>query len=112
MNLRDHHKIVIIKKNTEIKEILSTAKRIHTQYGIFFIGKKKTDKQINFAVLIKKNVGNAVWRNYCKRIVRAYTRKNIEILSKNRQVIFLYNYEGKINYALLEKEFDKRLATL
>ena len=112
MNLRDHHKIVTIKKNTEIKEILSTGKRIHTQYGIFFIGQKRTNNRINFAVLIKKSVGNAVWRNYCKRIIRAYTRNNIDILPENRRVIFLYNYDGKINYTLLEEELDKKLATL
>ena len=112
MNLHDHPKIVTIKKNTEIKEILSSGKRIHTQYGIFFLGKKSTDKRINFAVLIKKSVGNAVWRNYCKRIVRSYIRNNIEILPENSQVIFLYTYSGKINYTLLEKEFYKKLATL
>ncbi len=57
MNLLDRPKIITIKKNTEIKKILSTGKKIYTQYGIFFLGQKKTDEQLNFAVLIKKKCG-------------------------------------------------------
>jgi len=112
MNLQDQHNFVTIKKNTEIKTILSTGKKIYTQFGIFFLGKKKTDKRIYFAVLIKKSVGNAVWRNYCKRIIRTYMRKNINNLPENLQIIFLYTYDGKINYQLLEEEFGKKLATI
>ena len=112
MNSRDQHKIVTIKKNTEITSILSTGKKIYTQYGIFFLGQNKTDNRINFAVLIKKSVGNAVWRNYCKRIIRTCIRKNIDQLPKNIQIIFIYTYDGKINYQLLEEEFDKKLATI
>ena len=112
MNLRVQHKIVTIKKNTEIKEILSTGEKIYTRYGIFFLGKNKTDIRINFAVLIKKSVGNAVWRNYCKRIIRVYIRNSINILPENRQIIFLYTYNGKINHELLKEEFNKKLAAL
>jgi len=112
MNLRDQHKVITIKKNSEIKEILSNGTKIYTKYGIFFIGHKKTDNLINFAVLIKKSVGKAVWRNYCKRIVRAYVKNNIDIFPDKRQIIFLYTHEGKIEYKILEEEFDKKLATL
>jgi len=112
MNLSDQHKIFVIKKNTEIKEILSKGKKIRTKYGIFFIGLKKTNNWIEFAVLIKKSTGNAVWRNYCKRIVRAYSRNKIDMFPANRQVIFIYTYEGKINYKLLEEELDKILIAL
>jgi len=112
MNLFAQHKIITIKKNSEIKELLSTGKKIYTKYGTFFLGNKRKDDQINFAVLIKKSVGKAVWRNYCKRIIRAYIRNRIDNFLENRQVIFLYTYGGKINYKLLEKEFDKKLAIL
>ena len=112
MNLFAQHKIVTIKKNTEIKELLSTGKKINTKYGVFFLGNKRKDERIKFAVLIKKSVGKAVWRNYCKRIIRAYIRNRIDNFLENRQVIFLYTYDGKINYKLLEEEFDKKLALL
>jgi ribonuclease P protein component len=112
MNIHDQHKIISIKKNTEIKKILATGKRIQTKYGIFFIKQNKTDNKMNFAVLIKKSVGNAVWRNYCKRIVRAYIRNKINLFPQNSKCLFLYTYEDKINYQLLEEELDKKLNTL
>jgi ribonuclease P protein component len=112
MNLSDQHKVFTIKKNIEIKAILSTGKKIRTKYGIFFLGQKKTDNRVDFAVLIKKSTGNAVWRNYCKRIVRAYSKNKIDMFPSNRQIIFIYTYKGKINYNLLEEEFDKNLTTL
>lgn len=112
MNLSDPHKIVIIKKNTEIKKILATGKRIQTKYGIFFIQLNNTEDRMNFAVLIKKSVGNAVWRNYCKRIVRTYIRSKNNLFPKKCKCLFLYTYEDKINYHLLEEEFDKKLKIL
>jgi ribonuclease P protein component len=102
----------VIKNNTEIKGILSTGKKIYTKYGIFFLGKNRIDDRINFAVLIKKSVGKAVWRNYCKRIVRAYIRNRTENFIDNRKIIFVYTYDGKVSYKFLEKEFDKKLAFL
>jgi len=112
MNSFAQPKIVTIKKNTEIKDLLSTGKKINTKYGLFFIGSKGKNNQIHFAVLIKKSVGKAVWRNYCKRIVRAYIRNRTDNFFENRQIIFLYTYDGKIKYNLLEEEFDKKLAIL
>ncbi len=112
MNLFAQHKIVTIKKNTEIKELLSTGKKINTKYGVFYLGNKIKDDRINFAILIKKSVGKAVWRNYCKRIIRAYIRNRIDTFPEKRQVIFLYTYDGKINYKLLAEELDKKLAIL
>jgi len=112
MNLSAQHKIFTIKKSTEIKEILSTGKKIRTKYGVFFLGKNATNNRMDFAVLIKKSTGKAVWRNYCKRIVKAYARKKIDMFPANRQIIFIYTYEGKIKYNLLEEEFNKNLRAL
>ena len=109
MNLKDRHKIVALKKNTDIRKVLSSGEKVYTKFGIFFLSHKTTNNQMNFAVLIKKSVGNAVFRNYCKRIVRTYVRKNIDQFPQKSQVIFLYTYQGKINYHLLEEEFYKKL---
>ena len=61
------------------------------------------------AVLIKKNAGNAVERNYRKRIVREYLRKKFYQTNPYNDVIFLFNYQGDISYHELETEFSKRL---
>jgi ribonuclease P protein component len=110
MNLHAHPKIVIIKKNSEIRDIFLKGKKIHTKYGVFFLHEKSYKEQLRFAVLIKKKVGNAVHRNYCKRIVRSYIRNKINKFTENGKVLFVYTYEGKIEYNLLEQEFDKKLA--
>jgi ribonuclease P protein component len=110
MNLHAHPNIIVIKKNSEIRDIFSKGKKIYTKYGVFFLCDKSNTDQLRFAVLIKKNVGNAVQRNYCKRIVRTYMRNKINSFTKNGKILFVYTYEGKIGYTLLEQEFDKKLA--
>ncbi len=62
------------------------------------------------AVLIKKDVGNSVERNYRKRITREYIRKNINNIEIYNEIIFLYNFRGDISYNELSDEFDNRLA--
>ena len=104
--------IISIKKNAEIKELLASAKKIHTRYGLFFLSRESFLNKIGFAVLIKKNVGNAVRRNYYKRIVRSYFRNNLKLFSGYGKVLFLFNYEGKITFQDLTKEFDNRLRTI
>lgn len=84
---------------------------MQTKHGLFFLEENNRSDLTGFAVLIKKNVGNAVWRNYCKRIVRVYIRKNVDNIKKYQRIMFLYNFEGKITYRALEKEFNKHLKT-
>lgn len=112
MNLSAQHKIRMLKKNADIEEVLSHGKKIHTKYGLFFLYSMRIEIQMDFAVLIKKKIGSAVWRNYCKRIVREYVRNRIMIFNKYQKIIFLYTYEGKVNYSHLEKEFDKKLKAI
>ena len=101
--------IVSIKKNAEINELFAKSKKIHTRYGLFFLSKESLSDQIGFAVLIKKSVGNAVRRNYYKRIVRSYFRNNLKLFVNYGKVLFLFNYEGKINFQDLKEEFDNQL---
>lgn len=104
--------IINIKKNAEIKELIATSKKIHTRYGLFFLSRESRSDQIGFAVLIKKSVGNAVRRNYYKRIVRSYFRNNLRRFTKYGNVLFLFNYQGTINFKDLTEEFNKRLRVL
>jgi ribonuclease P protein component len=112
MNSHAHPNIQIIKKNSEIKDLLSQGKKIYTKFGFFFIGNNTDQKNFRFAILIKKSVGNAVWRNYCKRITRVYIRNRRDKFIKNNLVLFVYTFKGKIRYKLLEEEFDHKLAFL
>jgi ribonuclease P protein component len=104
--------IISIKNNSEIKDLFANARKVSTRYGSFFLSNDSKVNQISFAVLIKKNIGNAVKRNYCKRIVRAYFRSNIKLFANYGKVLFLYTYKGKVKFRDLVKEFDLQLHAL
>lgn len=111
MNISVRHNIFSLKRKNDIEKLLANGLKKHTRYGVFFfdLDQKIKNGPVEFAVLIKKNVGKAIWRNYCKRIVREYVRKHNAFFKNFQKVIFLYNYEGKINYNLLEKELNEQL---
>ena len=97
--------IQIIKKRSEIRHILQNGHRIKSRYGIFYLfNGHHCEKRI--AVLIKKYVGNAVQRNYRKRIIRECIRKNLNKMNKYNELVFLFNYKGEINYLQLSDEFS------
>ena len=111
MNISARYRIKSLKNKTDIEKLLAEGIKKPTKYGLFFFGLEQREEgnPVEFAVLIKKTVGIAVWRNYCKRIVREYVRKNYDYFRKFRKVIFLYNYSDKINYHLFEKELNDKL---
>ena len=96
MSLSVPHKIESIKKNNDIKNLMLEGDKIFTKYGIFFLNRDIKNNTFEFAVLIKKSVGKAVWRNYCKRLVREYMRAHIQIFTRYNNILFIYNYKGKI----------------
>lgn len=84
---------------------------MYTVPGILFLHHKDDADDTKFAVLIKKNTGNAVQRNYRKRIVREYLRKNISrFVPRYNRVIFLYTMPGSIDYQMLTEEIDKKVS--
>lgn len=101
-------KIISIKSKKEIKQILETGKRRYTRFGIFFLAKNEnTEKQI--AVLVKKSIGIAVKRNYFKRLIREYIRKNLKKFSDYNQIIFVINKKIDVPFAQLKLEFDQKI---
>ena len=109
MSLSAQHNIISIKSNDEIKNLLATGEKVYTKYGIFFLSKSTGLHPPGFAVLIKRSVGKAVERNYCKRLVREYARTNLALFSKYSRILFLYNFRGKVGFSQLCEEFNRRL---
>ena len=62
-----------------------------------------------FGVLIKRSVGKAVHRNYCKRIVREFIRNNLPYFCPFNRIIFLYTYSGNVSFTSLSEEFLRSL---
>ena len=105
MSLSAQHKIKSIKSQNEIKQLLSSGKKIYTKFGIFFLGKSENpEKQVG--VLVKKAVGIAVKRNYYKRVLREYIRTNLNNFSEYNKIIFVINKKIDIPFKQLKKELD------
>ncbi|APF20964.1 ribonuclease P protein component [Caldithrix abyssi] len=110
MNLSRRHNIVSIRQTNEIKEVLDNSKKVYHKYGIIFLNKSKDVREkLRAAVLVKKNCGSAVRRNYIKRIGRNFIVRNITLFKKYNRVIFLFLSKEPFKYRDLEKELANKL---
>ncbi len=108
MSLYVPHKLVSIKSDKEIRQLLESGEKRYTRFGIFFLA--KNDKpEMQFAVLVKKSIGIAVKRNYYKRLVREYVKNNLNNFSNYNEIIFLINRKIDVPFAKLKIEFDQKL---
>ncbi|MCB0282757.1 MAG: ribonuclease P protein component, partial [Calditrichaeota bacterium] len=83
-------------------------KKRSTSFGpVFFYSDSGSD--IKIAILIKKSIGKAYYRNYIKRIIRFYIRTDFTLLEKYNRVIFLYKNTENITYKNLKNEYLKKL---
>ena len=106
MNISNLHKITSLRKREEIRFVLENGRKIRTKYGLIFVLKEIKKDNKRAAILLKKNIGSAVKRNYVKRILRSIIRTNHGyIFNSYNCVLFLFNYKGPINFALIEKEY-------
>ena len=58
----------IIRKSEEYSQILKKTKPINTTNFLIYLKKETTEQK--FGIVVSKKIGNAVIRNYCKRILR------------------------------------------
>lgn len=110
MNLSKRHNIISIKDKSEIRFILNYGKKINTKFGPVFLFNVANDNNKKAAVLLKKNIGKAHYRNYIKRLLRVYIIKKIILFKTYNRVIFLYRSKSRIsNHLDIFSEYDKRL---
>lgn len=105
MNISKALNIVSLTKKDEIRHILIKGQKIYTKFGLLFLYKNNNDILSKIGILIKKKSGNAVKRNYIKRIIRQFVCKEYNIISHYNIIIFLYNYKGKISYKDLRDNY-------
>ena len=105
MNLSKQPKIKSLKNRNEIKDLLANGRKVFNKYGIIFIKQDSSLKNNMSAVLIKKKCGNAVKRNYIKRIVRNFIREHSEQVGKYNRTLFLYLFKGSVNYEDMESVY-------
>ena len=107
-----HKSFLKLKKRTEF---LSVRKNGGYQKSKFFIlNFQYIENSQNFlGITVSKKIGNAVTRNYLKRIVRSIVRNNIDLIPKGLlfEIIPKKGVE-KTSYHLLERDLVDTLTRL
>jgi ribonuclease P protein component len=110
MNLSKTHNISILIKKEEIDNIFKNGKKVFTKYGSVFFYLKEESSKRKVAIFVRKKIGKASYRNYIKRIIRYFIRKNLTLFANYNRVIFLFGYYNKkLQYKDLESGFKKSL---
>ena len=109
MNIARTLKISTIGKKDEINYIFNSGKKVYTKLGLIFLASNVQDESLRVAILIKKNCGSAVKRNYIKRILRHFVRECYKLFKCHNRIILLYGYKGDMDYNLLKREFVEAL---
>jgi|TARA_B100000287_G_scaffold417069_1_gene452466 ribonuclease P protein component len=71
-----------LKKRYQFLNLRSCSKTIHSSFAIFNV-KKNLDNNLKYGITVSKKIGNAVKRNYVKRILRSIIISNWKIIEKS-----------------------------
>ena len=105
----------ILKKNYEIEELIKLRQSVGTKNYILYYKKENETKDTKIAFSISKKLGNAILRNYQKRVTKEIVREILKdfegykmLLVIKRSAIDL-DYDGKVEqlnylFKLLKKK--------
>ena len=82
-----------VKKKSHFNYIFSNRKRISSKSFLLYFAKVRSDKQSVAFVASKKNVGNAVLRNICKRRLKECYRQNQNYIATDQDLIWVAKKE-------------------
>lgn len=78
----------IVKNNRDFDNIIKKGKYIkNDEYVIYYIENDKNNSR--FGISVSKKIGNAVKRNYYKRIIRNICHKNKNLYSNGKDYIII-----------------------
>lgn len=110
MNLSSPLNCSSLRKKNEITFVIKNGKKIKTKIGPVFLYNDFEERKNKAAILVKKNIGKAHFRNYIKRIIRYYIRSEVTLFEEFNRVIFLYvSSEKKVKYSQIKSTYDKAL---
>ena len=90
-----------LKKNHDIKELLQKKQSVGNKYYVIYYDyiERKTPL---IALSVSRKVGNAVERNYEKRVVREIIRPLLETIENYKMLIVIKDKSKELSY--IEKE--------
>ncbi|MGJ8638650.1 MAG: ribonuclease P protein component [Opitutaceae bacterium] len=103
-----------LRKQSDFRQIRSQGKRIHCGSFIFqCLRRDETSEQVRrLSVVASRRVGNAVKRNYGKRVLREIFRKHEASLPTHSDVVLILRSSFDTqSYQQLEARFLKACAT-
>ena len=97
-------KLYIVKTTRQFEDIINTGKCFKNKY--FVVHEKNNElKYDRFGVSVSKKLGNAVFRNKYKRIIRSILDNYKKLYINNKDYIIILRREAiNCDYELLEKE--------
>ena len=98
-------KINIVKKNEDFKRIIDLNNCIKNNAFIIHYGSNNL-KYYRFGISVSKKIGNAVTRNYYKRIIRNIVDNHKKLYSKGKDyIIILRKACIEMNFKEIEDSF-------
>lgn len=95
------NKSYILKKSYEIEKLLKNKKSVGSKFYVIYYKENET-KNVHIAVSASKKLGDAVVRNYEKRVVKEILRSHIEKL-KGLNILFVIK-NNSLDLEFKEKE--------
>lgn len=99
-----------LRKNFEIEKLVKMKISVGNKFFAIYY-RKNDDNNTKIAVSVSKKNGNAVERNYQKRVVKEIVRKNLDELSGYSMLIVVKSLSKDLTYSekveVLEKLFSK-----
>ena len=95
------NKTYILKKSYEIEKLLKNKKSVGSKYYVIYYKAKETN-DVHIAVSASKKLGDAVVRNYEKRVVKEILRSHLKKL-KGLDMLFVIK-NNSLNLKFYEKE--------
>ncbi len=105
MNISKTRNIVTLSNKDEIQNIMKLGQKVYTKFGLIFLYQDYKNSLQKIGILVNKKSGNAVKRNYIKRIIRQFVRDEYHLLSHYTKIIFLYNHQNGISYNKLKNAY-------